>query len=268
MEYFICDMAATGADAEFYLNEIPLTRLVHDVAEREAMPVNHFLIHGENRLGILIKPGSTPAKALSEARTEKPRAPIRVNARLSAYPPGAIPGEDPGRDLAVVEEAIPDDRELRFPLYVETRFNYATRFGRWAWQTAPRLTLDDRLRTTVHGLLTQLTASLQRADPALFLRLASLRFEENAVAFEEDAPSRRQKWADGLRQLSQKPNWTFAQPALETMSLRLCADSRLLDCKATDWIPIIRARQNEHGVYLVRYPMFLANISGQLQIVR
>jgi hypothetical protein len=268
MEYFICDMTATGADAEFYLNEIPLTRLVLDVAEREAMPVNHFLINGENRLGILIRPGSTPAKALSEVRTEKSPVPIRVSARLSAYPPGAIPGEDPGRDIAIVEHTIPVDHETRFPLYVETRFDYVMRYGRWAWQTAPQFTLDDRLRSTVHAVLTQLTASLQRADPALFLRLASLRFEENAVAFGEDLQARRQKWAAGLQQLSQKPNWIFAPPALETMSLRLCADSRLLDCKAADWNPIIRARQNEHGVHLVRYPMLLANIGGQLQIVR
>lgn len=268
MEYLICDMSVTGSDAEFFLNDIPISRLSPDVAEREAMPVNHLLVHGENRLGILIKPGPTPAKAHGETRMEKPALPIHVSARLSAYPPGAIPGEDPGREIALVEHIIPNDREVQFPHYVEIQFTHAAPVARWAWQTAPRLTLDERLINNVHALLTQLTESLQRADAALFLRLASTRFEENAIAFEEDAAARRQRWADGLQQLSQKPNWTFSPPSLDTMSLRLCADSRMIDCKAADWKPIICARQNEHGVYLVHYPILLANIGGQLQIVR
>jgi hypothetical protein len=268
MEYLICDATVSGADAEVYVNEIPLSRLVPGLAEREAMPVNQFLVHGENSLGILIRPGPSPAMALSHVRNEKPGVPIRVTASLTAYPAGAIPGEDPGREIARVEQEIPFDRETRFPNYVETRFSHAAPAAQWSWQGASRLTLDDRLRDNVLALLTELTESLERADGSHFLSLARLRFEENAIAYGEGAESARLRWNGGLQELSRKPNWTFARPSLESMSLRLCAGSRLIDCKANDWRPVIRARRNEYGMFLVHYPIFLAKVGGQLQIVR
>lgn len=268
MEYFICDSNSSGANTEIYLNDIPVTRLVPGISEREAMPVNQFLISGTNQLRILVKTGAEPASALGPTRIEKPSVPVRAFSSVTAYPKGAIPGEDPGREIARLEQEISIDREMRFPHFVETSFDSPHPFPKWAWQTAPKLTLNDRLRVEVLSLLRQIATTLERADGTLFLDLARIRFDENGIAYGIDAGAARQRWSAGLQQLSSKPNWTFEPPSLEMMSLRLCADSRLIECSAVDWRPIVRARRNEHGVHLVHYPMFLAKMGGQLQIVR
>lgn len=268
MEYLICDMATVGVDVEVYLNDIPISRLIPGTGGREARPVNHLLVEGENRLGFLVKPGQTPAQARGGQRLGRLDARAHTSARLSGFPAGAFPGEDRGREVVLFEHAIESEREVLFPYFVERPFQYEAGRPDWAWQASPRLTLDPNLQVSVLSLLTKLVDSLQSVDARMFLDLASTRFVENALAYGGNPVARKKIWEDGLRALGQKPNWLFARPSLENMSLRLCADSRMVECIAIDWRPIVRAQRSERGVYMVHYPLLLASVGGRMQIVR
>lgn len=268
MNYCICDMRAEGEAVELFLNGMSLARIGAGSSPREAVPVNHLLVPGINhlaaRLGSRLRPDD-PDPPLSRVRFGRRTT---VDVGLELLPAGAFPGEGEGTDVLRWSRVIERDTEVGMPMVFETTFPCPRPTGSWAWQSSPRLVLDGGLRRRVNTLLSLLIESLRRADAQLFLRLADVRFREVCAAFGEDAAERKERWAAGLRRLSSEPNWLLPEPEEAMMALRLCAGGRLIECLAADWRPIVRARQDERGVFRVTYPLFLAMIDGQLAIVR
>lgn len=268
MRYITLDMASKGIQSEWLLNGVPVGRLGGGHALRLARPVNHLLVGGENRMDVVLGSPERPDAAVPPMYIERTACPVSLTAGVESLQGGEFPGEGRGDLLHTWSSEFGEGTELGLPLTLSTRFQCATIAVAWSWQEAPRLVLDAGLRQQVHALLCLLVESLRRGDPSLFLRLAQVKFREVCAAFGEDIGQRIAAWADGLRRRSSGKNWNLPEPSLDHMALRLCAGDRMIECIADDREPIVRACQDENGVYLVTYPLFLSLIDGQLAIVR
>ena len=263
-----------GCTAELWLNDIPISRLVAEFRRVESTAVQQYLFDGPNRLELLIEPGTTPAVSRTERR-ELLRPKARVSGRIVKYPDGADLGPENGEVLAEVnflaEELAPKPGDpvgpAWFPRSVSTDKDLGKVAGRWAFQDAPVLTLNDELVAEASAVLEEVAAAIARGDAVTFMALLSDQHADVLRAYPAFTLDRiRADVVDYVSWFSRAK-----QPVLprepEKYSFRLAAGGRLLQCLCKDWEGCVRMVSPDDGG-ISPYPLFLARLGGRLRIVR
>lgn len=264
----VLEARADGCDVEVYLNGIPVTLRGPSHGRAFGAPVNHLVVDGVNELALVIDPGPRPSEALSPAagRHRLPTDKHRAWARLARYPAGAVIGGPDGVELLRVEYApAAQSRPVMAPRVVEGRVDLGARNGRWAWQDAPRLSLDAATRDEIRAYLTELARSLSTGDTEMFLARSEVRLAEVARAFGRPRGEKEAVIRNG--QALRRRRSGFAVYAVDEAAydLRLCAGGRLVECVADDWRAIVREAPSDETMY---FPMMLARVGGAWCIAR
>lgn len=264
------EVEAIGCTAEFFVNEIPVQRIAPGRAAVQVDPVEHLLSAGENALAVVIHPGPRPSQFTAAGKVSKATPPPRVRAQLRQYPPGAFPGDPNGVTLTAIEwrEAREEADPYATPVVRVNRFEALRQRAPWAFQTAPVLTLDDRLRAQVLDVLHSLHDAFARRDAQPFAQLAQTRFAEVALAFGLDPRQRVQAFVESLQRVWSRPDFAMAPIVDAEVDLRLVAGRRLVDCVDRSWRPLLRGLPQADGKPGFEAPVLLGRIDGRLSIVR
>ncbi len=267
-----------GCAAELYLNDIPLDRLVAGEGRRrvESTAAHQYLFDGENRLELLVEPGSTPARARTELR-ERKLTKAHAAARLVRYADGADLGPENGAVLAEVTFRS-EDPAVRagepasvgpayYPRSFFTTVDLGRRSGRWAFQDAPALTLDDALVAEARAVLDEVASAVKRGDAAAFLSLLSDQHADVLQAYPAFTPGRIRDDIAEYVAFFHRAAEPVAPRVPERHSFRLAGSGRLLHCLDDDWQGSVRMRSPDDGG-ISPYPLFLARLGGRLRIVR
>lgn len=270
------EASVSGCVAEVFLNGWPIERLTPDGLPRVSRPVNHFLVDGKNRIAVVVEPGPIPSRYLEprEVAREELRGLREVHVTLKDHAPGSLPSEQPGTPLMELRWSSVDAPPAGLPHLLTADADLGRRHGSWSWQFAPELALDAALEQEVRELLTGFHRGLAARDPEPYLSRAALRFQEAARAFGDPAEVAREVFVEDLADDSASESWDSAGGwALEpldpaTEDLRLVAGSRVVECVARDWQPILRSVRGSGPLTRVHYGVFLARVDGELQVVR
>jgi hypothetical protein len=253
-----------GCAAEMYVNGIPLTKIEAPPQSFISMPVPQYLLDGTNLLELVVNPGPTP----SQARTpqgKKPAKGMSAEVRLVRYPVGVFTGDLSGEILAKAEWSGKDDEEA-FPILLSTSCDLGAQFGRWAWQDATKITLNDATRVEILTVVRNVYNAYQSGKADFILNLDRIRITEAAQAYPgSDIAQDNQLFSRDLTANIANPNWQMLPFDEAQFDFRLAAQGRLVECIRKDWNQIVAGKIKED---ILDYPMFLAKIKGQWQIVR
>lgn len=267
-QYMMLELASPSCWAEAYLNGVPISRAGPQTPILEAQPVNHLVVGGQNVLELLMEPGPTPSRAFETSGERISDGKLKGSLKLALYPEGAFP-EDPGvTELAQISWAPPAGERFQTPVRQSASFSLPLWAPRWSWQSAPALALTETVVRSVHQLLMYLSANLAQKNPEPFIQYAHTRFQEVAAAFGRGVQDEIREFREEFQSIAAEPDWQMGPVRLETLDLRLCGDGRLIECVDRDWLPVLRTVRQEDGLIRLRYPIFLAQVGGNWQIVR
>jgi hypothetical protein len=261
------ELDVKGCTAEIYVNGLPITRLEPDTTRFEAIAAEEYVIPEENTLELLVEPGSRPSLARTERR-DRATPNASAVARLVRYPDGVFTEAENGEILAEIRwEGRPESasfpQSISRPAPLERRMG----LGRWAWQDAPPLTLDDALIHETRAVLDEVARAIRSRDAGTFWRATEIRVREGLRAYpamnEEEG---REELAKVLAYYGRSPDPVIPLRP-ERHDFRLVAGDRVLQCIDDDWTASLKLK-NPDGGDPVPYPLFLSRIDGRLQVVR
>jgi hypothetical protein len=293
-DFWVFECCARGADVEFFLNGIPV--IVRGPSSQPTFggPVNHLLVEGRNEIAMVVRPGELPRWTESGPYGPKPLVVPEpeedVWASLSRYPFGATVGgpdgleffraEWPARDARVVH-ADPDlvhaargrklgwdDRQPAcYPVTIAKTGKTGKAFGRWTWQDAPELQLDEKLTAEVLVLLNELRDSLAGGDTSPYIARQRTRLDEVTRAYDLPPGQKESLIRLGNRRDVARPDFGFEPIDPEQLDLRLVAGGRLVECLALDREPVLREKRAKDGSRGL-YPLLLGRVGEKLEILR
>jgi hypothetical protein len=251
--------------AELYVNGIPVRRLGPDTQPRATHAVQHYLIPGTNEIELLVEPGPTPSVARTKA-SQKLLPKASAVARLIKYPDGAFPEPENGETLAEVHYRGKTDYEELFPKSFIGQAEIGAAFGRWSWQDAPDLVLDEATVKEALAVIKEAEMALRSGSVDAVMAVIEISFKEcwRAYPANEEKMLRAEMEAF-LGSLKSVPEPILpADPA--RIDFRLVARDKILECIDKDWETSLRL-VNEEGLE-VPYSLLLARIGGRLRVVR
>jgi len=273
-EFLVLECKAEGCVAEFYLNDVPVIRRGPELGKSFAGPIHQYLVDGVNELAVVIEPGETPSIAITggedAGRTRRTLQGASIWAKLARYPRGSATGGPDGVELLRVEwksDAGGDARAWAFPRVVDGRVDLGPLKGRWAWQDAETLDLDEDEVGDLTFRLETLQESLENGDPEPFLALTGVRLDEFSRAYGNPPRDKIRQVRMAVQELSAEPAWGVEPVDPDRFDLRLCGRNRLVQCIAKDWDPILRAKPDAEGGQ-VTWELFFSRIGGEWKVTR
>lgn len=270
MDFYVLECSATECVAEFYLNDIPVTRRGPDYGTEFDGPINYLVVDGENTLEAVIQPGSTPAASIPGDGPERTRQLLDegagVKAALVRYPKGAAIGGPDGQELFALNWSAQPQAQM-FPRVVGTACDLGAVYGRWIWQDADRLVLDGETRQEIFDFLLMIHGHMVVGDFEEFINFSRLRNEEADRAYDKGAGMTEMQIRAMRGDPVSIPDWGMAPLIPDNFDLRLCGKGRLVECVTKSWKAVIEEIPDEEGA-VNRYPMMITRIDGHWQIVR
>lgn len=256
---------ARGVSAEAELNGFPLLRATIQPEDGAEAAVQQFLVPGENDIVLRVEPGSRPSLAAGERRVLSREGALAV-AQLVSYPDGVLLLPENGTVLCQVEWSPSTTSEV-FPVERRVTVNLGAAFGRWAWQDAPILSLDDALIAEARATLEALGRAMWRGPAAEYKRLLALQASEALRAYPAWDRADQEAYLDRLAASYQRaPEPGFALHA-DRHDFRLVAGGRVLQCVDDDFRGSLRLLDAGGGSEM-RSAVYLARIDGALRVVR
>lgn len=259
---------AEGCTAELYLNGVPVSRVHPERTSFESVAAEEYLVPGRNRLEILLEPGSRPSVTRSEERRVDLGA-ARAVARLVRFADGEIAEASRGELLAEVRYAPePDEPTTRVvPHAVAVEVDLGQANGRWSWQDAPPLTLDEATVAEAVAVLEAIGAAFQKGSAEALWALGEVKNREAMRAYPAaDEAFVRGLLDESLARYAELADRVFPMDAAER-DFRLVAGGRIIDCLDRDWYPSLRLVSPGSG-NAVPFSAMLARVEGRLRLVR
>lgn len=270
--FYVLLAEAEGVEAEFFVNDVPIVRRSGEGAMTDySGPCNQDLVPGWNVITAVIGPGSTPSSTLrgSPARRQATLDKARVQVRLMRYPEGAVSGAPGGDLLAQLEWEAPDlARPITLPRVVSAGVDLGPLGGRWRWQDATPLTLDEATVREVTTFLETLHGLLSKKDLARFLALTQARLSDVERAYKRRSGEKAAEVLNAVKDEVQKAEWGMLPLEPEAWDLRLVGSNRLVDCVRRDGAPILREKPRAPTNISVEWPARVAKLDGVWHVVR
>jgi hypothetical protein len=251
--------------AELYVNRIAVARLRPDTALVTSISVPQLLVPFDNEIELLVEPGTSPSRARTEYHEETLSGASAV-ARLVRFSGEVVTNVENGELLAEVQWKSQDGVRDAFPKAIARQASLGALAGRWSWQDAPPLVLDDALVDEARAVLSELGQALRRGSAAAFRELVAVPCSEALRAY----PALTEEYVNATVEQDVEHYHRSPDPVLplvrERHDFRLAAADRMLECIDKDWLPSLRLRDPSGAI--VPYPVFLARLEGRLRVVR
>ncbi len=258
---------AKGCTAELWLNDVPIARITPERTPFESAPVEEYAIPGGNRLEILIEPGSRPSLGRGEQR-QLDLGDATVVARLVRFHEGDIVEPQRGDVLGEVRFDRPPgwSGPRRFPESRSIDVDLGAANGRWGWQDAPLLTLDDALVTEADGVLEALADAFRTLSSVGLYAISELQIADVLRAYPAvSAPLVREDLDATMALLSSVPERALPRDP-SRYDFRLVAGGRMMECVDVDYRPSLWTGDPSGEPSPCR--TLLARIDGRLRLVR
>jgi len=262
-------LAVEGATAELYLNGIPVSR----VGPRPQVPIENaaveeLLVPGRNELCLVVEPGSHPSVARTEQRQLDFR-PLEVVGRLLRFRDGVPATVEHGELLGEVRVDWQDGKPARrtFPVEASTGIELGSAHGRWAWQDAPQLTLDEALIDEACAVLDEVATAIRTKHLGLLWQLNELQLVDVQRAYPAITEAYlRAEIAEGLTDYEGIDDPVLPRDR-SRHDFRLVGGGRLLELLDDDWSTSFKLGHQRDGSP-VPYRIMLCRIDGALRIMR
>lgn len=255
-----------GVTAEVFLNGFPLIRTTHLPDGGGEMCAQPFLVPGENEILLRVEPGSRPSISKAERRVlSRPGA--SAIAQLVRYPAGADVLPANGTVLAKLEWTSSGAGDEVFPIEPSGVFSLGAAYGRWSWQDAPLLHLDERLVAEARAVIEAYGDALCYGTAAELRSITRVIDADSVRAFPDWPAAEQNEMLDRLVGYYHKAPEPRFSVEPERHDFRLVAGGRVLECVDDDFQGSLRLRDPDGGRD-VRMPLFLARIEGTLRPVR
>jgi hypothetical protein len=259
------ELEVEGTTAELYVNGFPLTRLAPETTHFEAIAAQEYLVSGDNELELLVEPGTSPSRARTEYHEERLSGASAV-ARLVRFPDNVLTEVQNGELLADIQWKSQDGFREAFPKAIAKRAALGPLSGRWPWQDAPPLVLDDALVEEARAALSALGEAFRRGSAVEYRVLLEAQSSDALRAY----PALSEAFVESDLELLVAHYHRSPEPVLplvrERHDFRLAAGDRMLQCIDKDWRASLRLR--DPSGQEVPYPVFLARLDGRLRVVR
>jgi hypothetical protein len=270
MSIVLAQLEARECVGELFLNGVPVVRIAPDNVPIANVAAEQYLVPGTNRLEILLEPGPTPRTARTAYR-EIDFRPMRAAGRLIRFDAEGVPGlAEYGQVLG--ETTFVWDPQTRperrsFPIAVETQLELGAAHGRWAWQDAPPLTLDDALLREIDALLREIEDTFRRGDKAAYARLIDAKVKDLGRAYPNLPPGALQREVDALFKFAGgSPDPVLPRdPSAE--EYRLVAQDRMIELVDRDFRASLKLRDPDNGT-ANPHGLLVARLNGILVVVR
>jgi hypothetical protein len=255
-------LRASGCAAEARLNDIAVARTAAAGGD-VSVPVHEFLLEGENHLALVLDPpppGATAAPRLLDA-------PIVAGVRLLLPRVGHVGSEATARSLAELELAVPAGEVHQPPNSAYRAIELPIKFPRWRWLDLPLIEDPAAEQALVASFVQALAIALARGDADAFVQAARLRFEELALAYQQQPADLVARWRSRIQLLFATKALKMVLPALSEVVLLPCAGGRMVECVSPSGEPILRTQPAADGSRQA-WPIRVAVIDGRCHVVR
>ena len=254
-----------GCDAEVYLNDVPVARLLQYQSAAVSMPVHPWIVAGPNVLRLVVNPGPVPAQALTQGAGGAIGADAKARARIVVVPLGELPDNDTKPLLEAVFVAQLAKAQTG-PVVVGTSGDLPVAYGRRLWERpSPLAALTPDIVASALSFVSQVREVLQQGEARRLATLMRPKITDTAASYgmdgEQELVGLVRKW----EAFAKSPNWKLAPVVPEQASLRLCGGGRFIECVGKDWLPLIRMQDLAAGGVMLR--MGIASAGGQWAIV-
>jgi hypothetical protein len=252
---------ARGVRAAAALNGFPLLRATIQPEDGAEAAVQQFLVPGSNEILLRVEAcpggdGRAPADALAVAQ-------------LVRYPDGVLLYPENGTVLGSATwspDLSPHAQPESLPLERRATVHLGAAFGRWAWQDAPALSLDEALVAEARAALEALGRAMWRGPAAAYKRLLALQASEALRAYPAWDPADQEAYLDRLAASFQAAPEPGFRLRAERHAFRVVAGGRVLQCVDDDHRGSLRLCQADGDE--LRSAVYLARIDGALRVVR
>jgi hypothetical protein len=258
-------LQAVGCTAEVCLNDIPVGR-VNAHSRTLCLPVHEFLLSGENAISLVIDP-APPGIATSLLKPKLADNALGASLRLLLPRVGHVGSEMHARTLADVQWAVADGDVYEAPLVISKSVSLPIKFPRWRWLDAPQVKDDESLKPVVTKFLQGLAIGMARGEFDVFLSASRLRLEELAQAYQQPVTDLSNRLLTRLKLLYATKSIKMVMPDVADITLRRCANGRLLECVGPAGEPALRTLPAPDGSR-VAWPVRVAVVNGQCHILR
>jgi hypothetical protein len=254
-----------GCDAEVYLNDVPVARLLQYQSAAASLPVHPWIVAGPNTLKLVVNPGPVPASALQSGAggTISPNA--KARARIIVVPMGELPSVANQPLLEVLFVAQASSVEIG-PKVVSSAGSLPVAYGRRIWERASRLAaLTPDISASALQFVSQVRDVLQQGQARRLAPLMRPKIADTAASYGLDGEQKLVELVQQWEAFAKSPNWELAPILPEQASLRLCGGGRFVDCIGKDWLPLIRSEDITAGGVMLG--MGIAVVEGKWSIV-
>ncbi|GEM_PF-2500277 len=269
-KFYVFECTASGVNAEFYLNDIPIIRRGPELGRSYGGPCNQYLIDGVNELSAILVPGDSPSESL-HSKGGRQRIKLEeeafVKAELSIYPFGAVMGGPAKKVLMSIDWKLEANQWMVFQKAIGARMDLGKLFGEWEWQKAPRIELNEETVKEIHKFIEDLHLSLAAGDPDLFLELGEPRLKDLEKAFDSPPGEKEELIRKVTLDDAEQDWWGMEDINPDDYDLRLCAHDKMVEIINKKWKPILQESPDLEGG-VGTYSMTISKLDDQWKIVR
>ena len=226
-----------------------------------------------------------PPNEDSDEDFEDEESTLSFSVKLTMYEAGVIAGTDDGEVLLELDWNARESAEILraknyefplaeetavgaqiFPVWLTKKGDIGEMFGAFQWFEAKPLTLDEDTIDEATQFIFFIRDLIEEGDADSILEISGEKYREIAAAYNLSAEERAGLFRQLLAQESAKPYWIFETPEDEEISLRLCANNRLIECIGHDWKPVIRGVPSPEGRFM--FPMLIGKLDEDWIIMR
>lgn len=255
-------LRSTGVAAEARLNDIPVARTPAGGGE-VCMPVHEYLFEGANHVALALD----PVAPTTEVGPRLLATPVAASVRLLLPRVGAVGSESSARTLVELDHALAAGEVVQPPVVIHRSVELPIRFPRWRWLDLPVIADPPAQQPVVARFVQVLAIALARGDADSFVQSARLRFEELALAYQQNLADMVARWRSRIQLLHATKALQVVLPTLADVVLQPCAGSRLVECVNAAGEPILRTAPAADGTSQA-WPIRVAVIDGHCHIVR
>lgn len=196
-----------------------------------------------------------------------------VSILLIDPPHGAVPDRFQVRIRSSEGEAFyydwePADPKHTLPMTITKHFEAHLPHGPWAWQTAPKITLDAQTKTAINAFIKRLFDALntKNVDESTALFASRMRDDyaaRNLSAAEADADL-RSSWVEDFA----KPGWRMDPIDYAHLDYTLCAEGRAVQVTRADGSYALRDGIGKPDDPHDSYDLLLCQVKGQWGLIR
>lgn len=261
----VLSVEAAGCPVEAQLNGMPVASL-GPRGGRVSLPVHEYTLAGKNQLALAIWPAPPNVSVAPQPRIAI--GPTWARARLLLLRQGQGTDDPNVRMLASAEWAVEEGKSYEAPGLHSIDVELPVAFPRWRWLDAPVIAVNAAVQRQILEFVQLQAIELLHGNPEAMLAAAKLRYDELAVAYQQNVAQVTQRFRDHLQSLFAAKALKIVPPAAEQLVLRPLLGGRLIECISPLGGPVLRTQNDDPTLPEHAWPIRLAMVEGKIYVLR